>query len=162
MKKLITLITLILLLLPLCSYSFNYSSYKSDTLDNIVHRSNEILNLHGDDKGVEIITPAKKVQLNEVIVKMPYKCNKGALIRFMKMTGFKVDSSTPINYCVDIKSESGVVVTFHIQDVLVKYIVKEVAVGQHLKLWALWIYSSGFSKLPVLLVNEFNVVQPSN
>ena len=146
---------LVFILLPLTGNAFDYSSYEIETLDNIIKRSNVILDEHKDEKGIELISPTIRIAIKDKIMKMPYKCDNGALLKFMSMVGYKADKLPPINYCIDLKSNSGVVVTFHVQDTLVQYLNEEVKVGENITLWALWIYSSGFDGLPRFLANEF-------
>jgi hypothetical protein len=134
---------------------FDFASYENETLDNIVKRSNVIIDEHGEDKGIEILNPSKRVALTEELVKLPYKCSTEALTRFMKLVGFEIESLPPINYCIEIRSKSGVVATFYVQDSLVGFINEEVKLGDSINLWALWVFSDGFTRLPFFLVNSY-------
>ncbi len=145
----------ILLIIPLSGYCFDYSSYEESTLDDIFSRSNIILDLHKGDEGIEIITPTVRVALKEQIVKLPYDCPNGALMKFMSMVGFNTKEFPPINFCIDIQSKSGTAATFHVQDSLVGFINSEVKVGDFVNVWALWVYSNGYTGLPVFLINSY-------
>jgi len=150
------------ILLSFGAYGFNTSSYQNETLNNIIKRSNVIVDLHGDDKGIEIIRPTARVFLKENLAKMPYKCSSDGLLKIMKVAGFNANNFPPINYCIDIKSKSGVTAIFYVQDSLVEFINKEVKVGDNVKLWALWVYSNGFDRLPRFLVNGYEANLPPN
>ncbi len=143
-------------LFPVLGYGFDYSSYKEDTLNSIIERSNSILKLHEGDEGVEIINPSVRVSLNEELASMPYECDTGSLLKFMKMIGYQTDNFPPINFCVNVRSKSGVVVTFYLQDSLVKHLNNEVEIGNNINILALWVFSNGFDGLPWFLMNEFN------
>ncbi len=151
-----SILKMFIIISPILGYGFDYSSYEESTLNSILERSDAILNLHQDDKGIEIINPVVRVSLSEELARMPYKCESGFLLKIMKMVRFQIDTFPPINYCVDVKSDSGRTVKFFVQDGLVERIKQEATVGTNISLWALWVYSSGFDGLPRFLMNEFD------
>lgn len=142
-------------------YGFDYDAYEKETLDGVISRSNDVLDLHVGEEGVDIINPVKPFWLHETLEKMPYKCDSSGLISFMGIVGFNSDALPPINHCIQVRSASGVSVTFYVQDTLVEYLVSECEVGKNIQIWAIWVFSNGFDRLPRLLMNEFDASSPN-
>jgi len=143
------------------SYGFDYAAYEKETLDGIISKSNVVLDSHVGDEGVDIINPVLPFALHETLEKMPYNCDSNGLVSFMSMIGFDKEKIPPANHCVKIKSKSGVSVTFYVQDTLVEYIRNECKTGEKIQIWAIWVFSNGFDRLPRLLMNEFDASAPN-
>ncbi len=152
---------LTLILFSSFSYSFDYDGYEKETLDGVISRSNEVLDLHIGEEGVDIINPVKPFSLYETIEKMPYECDSSGLLTFMGVIGFNKETLPPITHCIKVKSTSGVSITFYVQDTLVEYLRAESEVGKKIQIWAIWVFSNGYDRLPRLLMNEFDAVPPN-
>jgi hypothetical protein len=152
---------LALILFSNLSYCFDYDAYESETLDGIILHSDKVLDLHVGNEGVDIINPVKPFTVYETLEKMPFQCDTSALLSFMGMVGFQKESLPPINYCITVRSKQNKLVTFYVQDTLVNYINSECEIGSKVQLWAIWVFSNGFDRLPRLLLNEFDAKAPN-
>lgn len=145
----------LLLSISIATFGFDYDSYQSMTFDEVYEKSDALVDEHRDEVGISIPTPTIKAAFVGRVLVMPYECSDGDLKKYMRMVGFEVDQFPPINYCMELASESGRKATFHVQDALVGYLFDEVSHGDFVSVWVIWAYTNGYEEKPYFLVNSY-------
>lgn len=158
MKAMIFLLTL---MATQHAFAFDKSRYVSSTLDDLISRSQKMIDEHQHTGGIELMLPPNSYTIETTLEKMPFPCDSMFLKVALKSlkyypTDAPDDSLPAINTCIIVKSAAGVSVISFIQDSVAKYIPEELNIGDKITLYAIWLYSADEDKLPRLLTNEFS------
>ena len=135
--------------------AFDYDSYKKTTLSSIVTESDVIIDSHGEDLGLEILTPMRAVSFSNQILSLPAPCDTNALFQILVMQGHERNSLPAVSFCLEIENESGQSAVMYVQDRLVSAMQSELIAGDVITTWSVWVFSNGFDRKPYLLLNAY-------
>lgn len=153
-----SVLAFILITICQCVLAFDFSAYPLKNVDDIIRQERAADGKEGQP-GIKIMSPPPKLSFDGRLESLPAPCNTGFMHQVMKMLGFRPEQLPPIHTCLRVRSAKGEILTVFIQDAVSEYIGKEVKLGEELRLYAMYLYFSKQTQLPMFLVNEFQTGQ---
>ena len=154
------LLCLFVLLLSQNAFAFDYASYESKDLDDIVSASAA----YDPEKteGQSLLIPPPRIHLYEKLVRYPFKCDaRPILLMLATAMSRTIDEMPAINTCMQIESKNGEKIGAFIQDSIAGHVEKEYAIGEKIHLWSLWLFVNSSDKKPFFVINAIGEPKPA-